>query len=144
MPTRTLYHIFILALAMICVLPLVIAAISPEILDAGKSYQVLRETRGHWDGGDYNVDVDSPKGAKHLAMQKLADYFKSGSQISDVILAMGQPDEKRQQLDETDQPSGQSFIYYVYKWRNNHDFLWFREDDANGKVTKSAWYSARD
>ncbi|KAG0055535.1 hypothetical protein BGZ83_008280 [Gryganskiella cystojenkinii] len=142
MATRTLYRIFVLALAMIFVLPLVMAAISPEILDVGKSYQVLRKTKGHWDGGDYNDDVDSFNGAKHLAMQKLADYFKSGSQVSDVISAMGKPDEERQQLVEAAQPSGQSFRYYVYKWRGNHDFLWFRVDAAKGKVTKSAWYYA--
>lgn len=55
---------------------------------------------------------------------------------------MGEPDVKRKELVEAKQPSSASFEYYVYQWRGNHDFVWFRIDKAKKVVLKSAWYLA--
>jgi len=65
----SLYRILFLALALVFVLPMVMAAVSPDILAVGNSYRELRTIKGHWDGGEPNEDVDNYNGKKHLAMQ---------------------------------------------------------------------------
>lgn len=75
MASSIVYRFFVLILAMVFVLPLVMAAVSPEILSVGKSYQDLRKIRGHWEGAEPNPDVDNYNGAKHLAMQVIGDLI---------------------------------------------------------------------
>ncbi|KAF9296787.1 hypothetical protein BGZ88_011857 [Linnemannia elongata] len=33
-------------------------------------------------------------------------------------------------------------MYFIYKWRNNHDYLWFKVDAAKEEVIESSWYHA--
>ncbi|GJJ76033.1 hypothetical protein EMPS_08392 [Entomortierella parvispora] len=128
---------------MILTLPMIMAAVSPEILAVGNSYRDLRNIKGHWGGGEPDEDVDNYNGKKHLAMQQLAQYFgKPGTKLADIQSAMGEPDVTRKDLIEANQPSSVSFEYYVYQWRGNHDFVWFRIDNAKNIVLKSAWYFA--
>ncbi|KAF9436883.1 hypothetical protein BGZ76_002684 [Entomortierella beljakovae] len=35
-------------------------------------------------------------------------------------------------------------MYFVYKWRGNHDYLWFKVDADTEKVVESSWYHAYD
>ncbi|KAF9974315.1 hypothetical protein BGZ73_002271 [Actinomortierella ambigua] len=39
-----------------------------------------------------------------------------------------------------DQP--QQVMYFVYKWRGNHDYLWFKVDAVTETVLESSWYHA--
>ncbi|KAF9353897.1 hypothetical protein BGX26_008346 [Mortierella sp. AD094] len=44
-------------------------------------------------------------------------------------------------------PSGSSnaepqVMYFVYKWRGNHDYLWFKIDAVKEQVLESSWYHA--
>ncbi|KAF9094586.1 hypothetical protein BGX23_001905 [Mortierella sp. AD031] len=38
--------------------------------------------------------------------------------------------------------AGPQVIYFIYKWRNNHDYLWFKVDALKEEVIESAWYHA--
>ncbi|KAF9580888.1 hypothetical protein BGW38_002283 [Lunasporangiospora selenospora] len=33
-------------------------------------------------------------------------------------------------------------MYFIYKWRGNHDYLWFKIDAIDEKVIESSWYHA--
>ncbi|KAF9538144.1 hypothetical protein EC957_007197 [Mortierella hygrophila] len=33
-------------------------------------------------------------------------------------------------------------MYFIYKWRNNHDYLWFKVDALKEEVIESSWYHA--
>ncbi|KAF9965735.1 hypothetical protein BGZ70_004214 [Mortierella alpina] len=33
-------------------------------------------------------------------------------------------------------------MYFIYKWRGNHDYLWFKIDAAKEQVIESQWYHA--
>ncbi|KAK3814572.1 MAG: hypothetical protein JOS17DRAFT_795369 [Linnemannia elongata] len=33
-------------------------------------------------------------------------------------------------------------MYFIYKWRNNHDYLWFKVDAIKEEVIESSWYHA--
>ncbi|KAF8964861.1 hypothetical protein BGZ46_000704 [Entomortierella lignicola] len=46
-------------------------------------------------------------------------------------------------------PSGSSnaapqVMYFIYKWRGNHDYLWFKIDAAKEEVIESSWYHANE
>ncbi|KAF9427790.1 hypothetical protein BGZ94_004145 [Podila epigama] len=165
------------------------AAVSSEFQSLGQSFQNLRKTKGHWDGGESNAATDNFNGEKHQLMQKLGEYFgKAGTPAADVLGTMGQPDEIKQSLDEGVQASfmpgpvlgggaagslhasGQDptvaplatgaglgdfsttmmpsssgppqVMYFIYKWRGNHDYLWFQVDANTEKVIQSSWYHA--
>ncbi|KAG0255197.1 hypothetical protein BG011_005287 [Mortierella polycephala] len=33
-------------------------------------------------------------------------------------------------------------MYFIYKWRGNHDYLWFKMDALKEQVIESSWYHA--
>ncbi|CAO3566871.1 unnamed protein product [Mortierella alpina] len=33
-------------------------------------------------------------------------------------------------------------MYFIYKWRGNHDYLWFKIDEDTEQVIESSWYQA--
>ncbi|KAG0028165.1 hypothetical protein BGZ82_008574 [Podila clonocystis] len=33
-------------------------------------------------------------------------------------------------------------MYFIYKWRGNHDYLWFKVDALEEQVVQSSWYHA--
>ncbi|KAF9130023.1 hypothetical protein BGW39_003547 [Mortierella sp. 14UC] len=38
--------------------------------------------------------------------------------------------------------AGSQVMYFIYKWRNNHDYLWFKVDADKEEVIESSWYHA--
>ncbi|KAF9931347.1 hypothetical protein FBU30_010382 [Linnemannia zychae] len=38
--------------------------------------------------------------------------------------------------------AGPQVMYFIYKWRGNHDYLWFKIDAAKEEVIESSWYHA--
>ncbi|KAF9907723.1 hypothetical protein EC991_010670 [Linnemannia zychae] len=38
--------------------------------------------------------------------------------------------------------AGPQVMYFIYKWRNNHDYLWFKVDALKEEVIESSWYHA--
>ncbi|KAG0232521.1 hypothetical protein BGW42_008141 [Actinomortierella wolfii] len=51
-----------------------------------------------------------------------------------------------QDVDATVMPENsgqpQQVMYFIYKWRGNHDYLWFKVDAAKETVIESSWYHA--
>jgi len=52
-------------------------------------------------------------------------------------------------VNTTMMPSGSSnakaapqVMYFIYKWRGNHDYLWFKIDALKEEVLESSWYHA--
>ncbi|KAI7824055.1 hypothetical protein BC939DRAFT_423488 [Gamsiella multidivaricata] len=136
------------------------ATVSSEYLALGQSFQNLRSIKGHWDGGEANPAVDNFNGEKHQTLQKLGEYFgKPGTSAADILATMGQPDEMKQTMDEAFQASlmpgpmiggtdasvgaaNATVMYFIYKWRGNHDYLWFKIDAVKEQVIESSWYHA--
>ncbi|KAK3827800.1 MAG: hypothetical protein J3Q66DRAFT_275004 [Benniella sp.] len=136
------------------------ANVSEEYVSLGASLQELRQQKGHWDGGEPNPAIDNFNGEKHQALQKLGEYFgKPGTPAAKILQTMGEPDEIKQSMDEafqaslmpgpvisnattTTQDAGSQIMYFVYKWRGNHDYLWFKIDAQKEEVIESSWYHA--
>ncbi|GJJ71392.1 hypothetical protein EMPS_03742 [Entomortierella parvispora] len=38
--------------------------------------------------------------------------------------------------------AGPQVMYFIYKWRGNHDYLWFKIDAEKEEVLESSWYHA--
>ncbi|KAG0071829.1 hypothetical protein BGZ92_004179 [Podila epicladia] len=131
----------------------VIATPVPPVEDVkvlGKTFQSLRAVKGHFDGGDFNEDVDTFNGKKHRTMQKLAKAFNRAGVLEKTIKkTMGRSDKIPVQVLmelQSTQPEMTINIYryMVFKWRGYHDYLWFRVDDRSGKAVKGDWYHALD
>ncbi|KAF9974318.1 hypothetical protein BGZ73_002274 [Actinomortierella ambigua] len=132
-------RIGLLIQALVFFVAVVSAAVSPEIRATGAEYQVLREVKGHWDGADYNPDVDAYNGKKHQLMKTLGEYLgKFGTDHADITAVMGKPDETKNKLDHLKNRGR----FLIYKWRGNHDYLWFNIASPKGKVIESDWYHA--
>ncbi|KAF9362471.1 hypothetical protein BGX34_006127 [Mortierella sp. NVP85] len=136
------------------------ANVSEEYVSLGASLQELRKQKGHWDGAESNPATDNFNGEKHQALQKLGEYFgKPGTPAANILETMGEPDDIRHSMDEAFQASlmpgpvmsgsvgatqdaGSQEMYFVYKWRGNHDYLWFKIDAQKEVVIESGWYHA--
>ncbi|KAG0306898.1 hypothetical protein BGZ98_001492 [Dissophora globulifera] len=44
----------------------------------------------------------------------------------------------------TTKDAGSQVMYFIYKWRGNHDYLWFKIDALNETVIESSWYHAME
>ncbi|KAJ3416997.1 hypothetical protein HDV05_007479 [Chytridiales sp. JEL 0842] len=120
-------------------------------------FAVLRTIKGHFEGGEWNDDVDKYNGKKHLALIALGQYFgKPSTPLQTLAETMGSPDEVVPYTEPTaDQMPGPILsanpsasllntetvgdIYVIYYWRGRRDFLWFLVDGEQ-KVVKSDWY----
>ncbi|KAF9333626.1 hypothetical protein BG006_003363 [Podila minutissima] len=145
--------ILLAAIAMVLfgLLSVVIAAPVPPVEDVkalGKTFQDLRAVNGHFDGGEFNEDVDAFNGKKHQTMQKLAKAFnKAGVLEATIETTMGRSDkipaQVMKELKGTEpEMTINIYKYMVFKWRGYHDYLWFRVDDRTHKVVKGDWYHA--
>ncbi|RUS27212.1 hypothetical protein BC938DRAFT_483582 [Jimgerdemannia flammicorona] len=119
-------------------------------------FHTLRSIQGHYNGGEFNPDVDGPRGRKYQVMKVgltvvSVRYFAAlGDQLglpntpaSDILQRLGKPDELTPTLNNggethvammpgpaipsTEQGQQQPQPYYlVYYWRNKHDYLYFK------------------
>ncbi|KAJ3289207.1 hypothetical protein HK104_007659 [Borealophlyctis nickersoniae] len=73
-----------------------------EVASFASDYKTLRETKGHFDGGDYLKDVDGFGGKKHRALQALGTHLgQKGKPAADIIKTLGKPDEIIPKIDAT-------------------------------------------
>ncbi|KAI8819334.1 uncharacterized protein EV422DRAFT_534382 [Fimicolochytrium jonesii] len=69
-------------------------ASTPDISTYAAEYQSLRTRKGHFGGGEHDVDVDKFNGRKHVTMKHLAETLGvKGTPAVKVLEAMGAPDE---------------------------------------------------
>ncbi|KAI8850088.1 hypothetical protein BC829DRAFT_390397 [Chytridium lagenaria] len=127
--------------------------LTAEALTLGQQFQTLRTIKGHFEGGEYNADVDGFNGIKHKTMEKLREILGvKGTPAKNVITALGKPDATLSAaeagidtmpgpvLDSPPASSPQKGLYMIYKWRGNHDYLRFLIDDE--QVVLADWYQA--
>jgi hypothetical protein len=89
----------------------------------------IREQKGHFDGEEWNNDVDLWSGRKHILMQALSNRLGAISAGKrEIIEVMGKPDRivsgTTAEFEELpgENPGGEILIYF---WRNSHDYLYF-------------------
>jgi hypothetical protein len=123
-----------------------------ELDQLSSSFKALKERKGHWDGQEYDEEIDSFESTKHLVMQELGEKL-IGSDGSLVLKLMGKPDEITTPVgvlptmpgpfisgQTASQNSGEVMVW-IYYWRFKHDYLQFfiSQDE---KVVSSSWYHA--
>jgi len=140
--------------------------LTQDINALSESFNTLRQTPGHFQGGTYDREVDGPKGKKFQVMKALAETLGvPGTPAADILQTMGKPDELTSKLDVVENveiemmpgpiigsdddsalasTSEQGSYYLVYYWRGSHDYLYFKVDTVSEKVTASGWYNALD
>jgi hypothetical protein len=123
--------------------------------DLGKGiadeFKSLRAIRGHFDGGDWNADVDEWMGRKHQLMIELQSLLGTGAYSkTEVIQLLDPPDLIARQGDDLfdqidnlagfEAPATGSYEFLVYYWRGTHDFLYFTTQDEI--IVNSGWWYA--
>ncbi|MGV8119669.1 MAG: hypothetical protein AB2L14_07905 [Candidatus Xenobiia bacterium LiM19] len=100
--------------------------------ELAEEYRVLRNKKGHYNGGVWDDDLDRWGGRLHSVMVKLGQNLGTpGHGESDITGLMGEPDSIRTVKGDT---------HLIYLWRGWHDYLYFV--CCNGKVKESRWYFA--
>ncbi len=117
-------------------------------------FQQLRKIKGHFDGGEYNADVDGFQGKKHTLLLKLGEILgKPGTESSLIVQYLGEPDDTEAEgvvlmpgpymVEKVDNGSTQEpNIKMIYNWRGKHDYLYFKVNPVSQLVEKSGWYHA--
>lgn len=114
-------------------------------------FRKLRMSPGHFDGHEWNDDVDRWMGLKHRLMMALGDLLGTGDyEKAGVVRLLGAPDQIARPGDAvftliSKLPAGSESTditdeYLVYYWRGQHDFLFFSCRD--GLVISSGWWYA--
>ena len=113
-------------------------------------FKNLRAIKGHFDGGDWNDDVDKWMGHKHQVMIELGLHLGTGEyDNTKVIRLLGSPDLIAREGDDlfrwvSDLPEFEeltgSYELLIYTWRGTHDFLYFVSQDE--VVVGSGWWYA--
>ncbi|KAJ8326989.1 hypothetical protein BDV3_000122 [Batrachochytrium dendrobatidis] len=130
-----------------------------QVAEFGMELQQLRSIKGHWDGGEYNQDIDGFQGRKHVLLTILGkELGKPGTPAVKIFELLGQPD-KSEALDSmvtfmpgpkvpkgttTASQASTNTLVLVYNWRSNHDFLWFKIDTVTETVLESGWWMAME
>ncbi len=127
------------------------ALVNLPVDEIADEFKKIREIKGHFDGGEWNDEVDKWMGRKHRLMIKLGLRLAGGNyEKSDIIKLLDQPDRivgKGDYLFELiisqkryDSLTAASYEFLVYYWRGRHDFLFFTCQD--GVIINSGWWYA--
>ena len=121
------------------------------IEDVAAEFRGLRSVQGHFDGGDWNDDVDKWMGRKHQLMIQLGTQLGSGAYgRAKVVRLLGFPDLTARRgddvfdlidtLPEFEGPSTGPYEFLIYTWRGTHDFLYFTSQGET--ILNSGWWYA--
>jgi hypothetical protein len=123
------------------------------IRESAAEFRSLRATPGHFDGGDWNDDLDRWMGRKHALMIELGERLDTGTHSrSQALDLLGEPDAVAREGDplynqirdqaEFERPPGGGYEFLVYHWRGEHDVLYLvvREETILG----AGWWYAGD
>lgn len=116
----------------------------PAFADDASEFRRLREVKGHFQGGpEWIPDVDTWGGRKHVLMQSLGNALLKGTEAH-VVETMGEPDAKAEPgtllWRQVRAPETEGHLL-IYRWRGDHDFLYFLVD-GSGRVARSGWWMA--
>jgi hypothetical protein len=121
------------------------------IEDVAAEFRGLRTVQGHFDGGDWNDDVDKWMGRKHQLMIQLGTHLGSGAYgKGKVVRLLGSPDRTASpgddlfdlvdSLPEFERPTTGPYEFLIYYWRGTHDFLYFISQGET--ILNSGWWYA--
>jgi hypothetical protein len=125
--------------------------VTDPIEDVAAEFRTLRETRGHFQGGTWNDDVDKWMGRKHQLMIQLDSRLGRGEYSkAQVIQLLAPPDliaregddlfDLVNSLPDFEKPATGSCELLIYYWRGTHDFLYFTSQDET--IINSGWWYA--
>jgi hypothetical protein len=123
------------------------------IQDQAAEFRDLRATPGHFQGGDWNNEVDRWMGRKHALMIELGERMDTGTYSrAQAVDLLGAPDAVARKGDplydqirdraEFKGPSGSEYAFLIYHWRGEHDVLYLVARDQ--AILSSGWWYAGD
>lgn len=123
--------------------------IDDELKQLAAEFMALRAIPGHFNGREWNEDVDKWLGRKHTIMLELGTRLGAGDYGRSTITALlGPPDhivkggdplfDLMQTVPVYETAVDAEFL--VYEWRSTHDFLFFVVQD--GRITDADWWYA--
>jgi len=121
------------------------------IKDVAAEFRNLRKTKGHFEGGTWDDDVDKWMGRKHQLMIQLGSHLGAGEHSeAEVIQLLGPPDLIARDGDEAfnlvnslsdfEKPVTDPYEFLIYYWRGTHDFLYFTSQGET--IINSGWWYA--
>jgi hypothetical protein len=122
-----------------------------SIEDIAAEFRNLRETKGHFEGGTWDDDVDKWMGRKHQVMIQLGSRLGAGEYSkTEVIQLLAPPDLIAREGDELfdlvnsltdfEKPATGPYEFLIYYWRGTHDFLYFTSQGET--IINSGWWYA--
>ena len=123
------------------------------IQDQAAEFRRLRATAGHFDGGDWNDDLDRWMGRKHALMIELGERIDTGAYTrAQAVDLLGEPDAIAREGDplynqirdraEFERPPGGGYEFLVYHWRGEHDLMYLIAREQ--AILASGWWYAGD
>lgn len=139
--------------------------VTSEMKALGEHWASIRSVQGHWSGGEFNKEVDSPTRTKKKVLDSLLPLFVQGSPASLVLQVLGKPDSIVTRLPgvhadaqaageglplmpgpavagDSANAAGEGEYYMIYSWRGLHDYIWFKVQGKDEKIVESDWYMA--
>jgi hypothetical protein len=121
------------------------------IEDMAAEFRNLRKTKGHFEGGTWNDDIDKWMGRKHQLMINLGSHLGTGEYSeAEVFQLLAPPDLIAREGDELfdlvnslpdfKKPRPDPYTFLIYYWRGTHDFLYFTSQDET--ILSSGWWYA--
>lgn len=109
-----------------------------------KLFRAIREEKGKFQGGDWNIDLDTWGGKKHKLMQMLAKMsLEKGGDEKEIRLKLGPPDQilnaERVRAITKSKEANKGLVYY---WRAKHDYLVFIF--LNEQLTSTYWHYTQE
>lgn len=147
--TRPAWAALATAFAIFALAACAAAAQAPRWQDLAPEYRALQQQRGHFDGADWNAEIDRFDGRKHRLMQLLADALAQASPtLDELTAALGPPDARwaagaASPLQSPMPPelrarAGDALLWYRWRGRRDGLVLLIREQ----RLAQIAWSHA--
>ena len=125
--------------------------LSPGTQELAAEFRRLRAVQGHFQGGEWNAEVDGWMDRKHQVMIDLGSRLGDGgcgrTQITDLL---GPPDviagpgdvvfDLVSRQPEFQVPLPADYELLIYYWRGAHDYLYFTAEGQT--ISSSGWWHA--
>lgn len=99
----------------------------PRWQDLAPEYQALQQQRGHFDGADWNPEIDRFDGRKHRLMRRLAAALaQTPPTLDELTAALGPPDARWRAGAGSPQGPLQSPLPAELRPRAGDTLLWYR------------------